>query len=111
LRKALLAYVPEPPPPRVEPVEPQVDPADPGSVVTSVTDIEEIRRFDREHAAPKDSSTDSKTFPTGFSWRKRYDAAISKDVWDLYNPAGDHCGVRRTQERADQWCENEGSIT
>jgi hypothetical protein len=84
----------------------------PDSKIISITDAAQIRRWDSERAAlsKPNGSANSRTFPNGFRWVKRYDAAISKHVYDLFDAGGSHCGVRRDEARASQWCENEGSI-
>jgi hypothetical protein len=88
-----------------------IDPSD-GSTVISVTDLEQIKRWDRELAALEakpSSNPNSKTFPNGFSWQKHYDEATRRDVYNLFNAQGQPCGVRRSEERADAWCLGEGS--
>jgi hypothetical protein len=107
VRKALLDALGVPP--VIEAPEPQVDPTD-GGVVTHITDPEAIKAFDRQLANPKKPvNSNSKTFENGFGWERRHDAATRKDVFDLYNPQGLLCGHRRSQERADSWCENGGA--
>lgn len=92
--------------------------------IVSVTDTEQIKRWDAERAAYEQRSTEkksvdpekpngpetSKTFENGFSWMRRRDKAIGKDVFDLYNPAGQLCGTRQAVERAEKWCEQAGSL-
>jgi hypothetical protein len=53
-----------------------VDPSD-GSVVTSITDPEQIKKFDADRAAyevgKSSDNSNSKTFANGFSWQKKFD--------------------------------------
>jgi hypothetical protein len=80
--------------------------------ITHFTDVEQIKRWDAERPAPSQGSSNtgkSKTFPNGYGWEKRFDEARRMDIYDLYNSGGQLCGHRRSQERADAWCESEGS--
>jgi hypothetical protein len=108
LRKAIaedyLSRNPSPKPPKPE--------ADENGII-SVTDPAEIAKFDAEIASKSSITSDShsKTIPNGFSWQRTYDAMTQRDIWNLYDPSGRHSGVRRTQEKADAWCELEGVCT
>jgi len=85
--------------------------SDTPSEIISVTDHEQIKRWDAERTAPKSNiHANSKTFANGFSWRKSFDPTINCDVYDLYNSSGVFCGTRKSRERADKWAENEGSV-
>jgi hypothetical protein len=83
-----------------------------GGSVISITDPAQIRKWDAERAAGDVPTVraNTKTFSTGFSWRKRYDEAIRRDVYDIFDSAGSHCGTRQSRERADRWCEQEGKV-
>jgi hypothetical protein len=85
----------------------------PNCEIVSITDPAEIRRWDKERTILAQSAVnaDSKTFANNFSWRKRYDGNTRTYVWDLYDSAGTLSGHRRSQERADRWCENAGVVT
>lgn len=88
-----------------------IDTTDGGTVI-SITDVKQIRKWDAERVAQSTPAlpANTKTFSTGFSWRKRYDAIINRDVFDLFDAAGSHCGTRQSRARADTWCEQEGVV-
>jgi len=118
LRRALLenvlASLPPPPAPAADDIAPKVDPADGGTVI-SISDPAEIAKFDAKLRsggnAKSKADANTRKFATGFYWEKKFDPTISQTVFDLFNPQGDHCGVRKTEERANRWCELEGACT
>jgi len=114
LRQALAAYYVPTPPPRAidpEPIEPVTDPSD-GGVIAHITDRDEIEKFIAKQAKPQPADDENeRRFPTGFSWRRVWDHATSKHQFHLFNPAGQHCGIRRDEARATKWCCDEGVIS
>jgi hypothetical protein len=93
-------------PPVVESPKPVADPT--GGEVISISDPKLIAAFDAELAKPK-GPADTRTFPNGFSWRRTFDPTIGQEVFDLFNPAGERCGTRKSESRATKWCEGEGA--
>jgi hypothetical protein len=80
--------------------------------ITHITDIEQIKKWDavvNASSQGSSSNSNSKVFPNGFSWRKNFDPNTNQPVFDLYDASGQHCGVRRTEERATKWAEGEGA--
>jgi hypothetical protein len=86
------------PPPKV---------ADPGELI-SITDPEVIKRWDAEQRAKPVIDPNVRTFANGFSWRRTFDPTINHEVFDLFNPAGERCGTRKSESRATKWAEREG---
>jgi hypothetical protein len=112
LRKAvlddMLAHMPaQATPPPVLDVAPQAN----SDGIVHITDPEQIKAWDAEQRAKPKAKSDpnTKTYPNGFSWQRRYDENTRVNVFDLYNSAGLLCGHRRSQERADAWCLGEGT--
>jgi hypothetical protein len=91
----------------LKPIAPQVDRD--GGVVTSITDIEQIRKFDAQFAAAAPAGPQrDREFSNGFAWQRTTDD-VGREVFVLFNPAGDNCGIRRDEARATKWCELEGA--
>jgi hypothetical protein len=92
----------------MRPIAPQIDPRD-GGVVTSITDPERIAEFDKQGFRSMLSGGRISPSDNGYSYQLIVDE-LGRDVYVLFNPGGDNCGVRRSLAKAEAWCNGEGSV-
>ena len=93
--------------PRAQPIAAGEDiVVDGESEVISVTDTDEIRRFDMERelrsaSTPKDDSRID--FECGFYALKDIQTGSGKVCWRLFNADHQECGIKSTPELAEKW--------